>query len=121
MNKNASVFVAGYTVVESVDRKDRTQNSIALIVRNKVGRNPMIKVSATHNGTLWIDKGFTLEEVKKAYPYGTPVIGYMFGEEVATQFGGVYKVVETEKAVISALPAEQEPVEEGAEIGDGAE
>ncbi len=54
--------------------------------------NPMIKVKANKNGSLWLDKGFTIEEVKKEYPYGQPVLGYTWGAEKQTTYGGVYEL-----------------------------
>lgn len=91
MNK-ITTFVAGYSVVNTIDKKDKPQTSIALLIRDVVGKNPMVKVKANKNGSLWLDKGFTIEEVKKAYPYGTPVMGYEWGSEVQSQFGGIYKL-----------------------------
>lgn len=99
MSNLINTFVAGYTTVETIDKKDRKSTSIALLIADKVGKNPMIKVKASKRGSLWLDKGFTLEEVKKEYPYGTPVTGYEWGDEVQSQYGGIYKLVAADVAV----------------------
>ncbi len=99
-----NTFVAGYSVVTNEDRKGKLVTNIALLVRDKVGKNPMIKVKATKAGSIWVDKGFTIEEVKKAYPYGTPIVGFKWGEEVPTEYGNVFKLIPVDEEE----PAEQE-------------
>lgn len=101
-----NTFVAGYSVVESEDKKGRKSTSIALIVRDVVGRNPMIKVKANKSASVWLDKGFTLEEVKKEYPYGTPLQGFTWGAEIPSAFGGIYQLDAT-NAVATEVEEEE--------------
>lgn len=90
MSKLSDVFVAGFSQVPQLDRNNKPTldrdgkivMSIAVIVRDKVNRNPMMRADHTKSGSIWIDKGFTIEEVKNVYPYGKRVQGYEWGDQV---------------------------------------
>ena len=104
--KFPKVFVAGYNEVVTLDRNDKEVKSIQIICKDKVCKNPIMAAKyagATMTGSIWATKGFTLEEVKKAAPLGSAVVGARWGAEIETQYGGVYEV---------EFPEEEEEVQE---------
>lgn len=92
-----SVFVAGYKEVKQkeVNRKTGEEQetvSIAIILKDVVAKNPLMKTKSNKTGTVFAATGMTLDEIKRQLPLGTPLVGAEWGSEIPTTFGGIYKV-----------------------------
>lgn len=87
------VYVAGIMVTE--------QGGIALILKDKVSKNKLLSAKvagATKTATVFVAQGYTIEEVKEAYPYGTIIEDASWGEPKnvirdGKALTGVYDVV----------------------------
>lgn len=74
------MFVAGYG---SADK-----GQIFLTIKDRIARNPLLRVKCSKVATLWLPKGVTLEEAKQNFPLGTEVTNDIeLGEERSNSFG----------------------------------
>lgn len=89
------ILIAGFREVKQLDKNGNEVVSIALIVKDKVAKNAMLKSKASMTGTIWAAKGFELAEVKREFPIGSELKGYTWGEQRESEFGGIYNVVES--------------------------
>ncbi len=81
------LIVAGYGKYED--------GGTYVIVKDIVSKNPLLKLSkATKTGAVAVAKGFTIEHAMKELPIGTQLTGVKWGEQVESDFGGIYKVLE---------------------------
>jgi hypothetical protein len=73
------VIVSGY---------GQSEFGIFITVKDKVSLNKMLKAKANKHGLINVEKGFTLDEVKAAYPFGKAIEGAEWGAQVPTNAEG---------------------------------
>lgn len=81
-NAKQPVLVAGFGVGEF---------GLYISVKNRVSTSKMLRVKAEKNGVVGVAAGFSLEEVKAAYPLGTDLAkeaGATWGAPVLTNGAG---------------------------------
>lgn len=96
MEKNKEkLFVVGHGTYTN---KDNGAVSVYVRLKDVKSGKGFFRSSATKNGTIWVEKGIELEEVKEQYPIGTDVSDELtWGEAIEASKDGepltnVYKV-----------------------------
>lgn len=91
------VYIAGYKeiVTQRLNKKTgemEDQTSIAIILKDVVSKNVWKKAKATRTGTTFAAPGLTVDHLLRIAPLGSVVPDATWGEEIPSQYGGIYKI-----------------------------